>query len=70
MPYPFVQKTMTASAIEADLTANCPNFDRWEIADYGSDYLLKTPDGTENLLHGDAFWVYVTADGTWNVNYY
>jgi len=70
VPYPFVQKTMTASAIETILAANCPNFDRWEIADYGSDYLLNIPTGTENLLHGDAFWVYVTADGTWHVNYY
>jgi hypothetical protein len=70
VPYPFVQKTMTTSAIEAVLSANCPNFDRWEIADYASDYLLKTPNGTENLVHGAAFWVYVTADGIWQVNQY
>ncbi len=70
VPYPFAQRTMSASTVEAYLTANCPNFDRWEIADYSSDYLLKTPSGTENLLHGDAFWVYVTADGTWNVSNY
>jgi hypothetical protein len=67
VPYAFAARSMSASAIESDLVANCAFFDSWEIFDSAADYRLKTPSGTEPITHGDAFWVHVTADCNWNI---
>jgi hypothetical protein len=70
IPYSFATKSMTASAVESHLTANCPGFDSWEIFSSTASYRLKTPTGTESLTHGDAFWVHVNVDTTWTVTNY
>jgi len=70
VPYPFAQRTMTTGEIESHLTVNCPNYDSMMIADYGAPYRLKVPTGTENLMHGGALWVKVTADTSWMVMNY
>jgi len=70
VPYPFVQRSMTAADIESHLMANCPNFDGWEVFDSSQDYRLNTPTGSEPLFHGDGFWIKVTADTTWTITNY
>jgi C1A family cysteine protease len=67
VPYAFATRSMSASAVESQLTANCAGFDSWEIFDQTAAYRLKTPTGSEPLAHGDAFWVHVTVDCTWTV---
>jgi hypothetical protein len=67
VPYPYAVRSMSASAVATDLVANCAGFDSWEIFDYTEAYRLKIPTGSELLAHGDAIWVHVTADCTWNV---
>jgi hypothetical protein len=67
VPYAFAARSMSASAVESQLTANCAGFDSWEIFDQTAAYRLKIPTGSEPLAHGDAFWVHVSVDCTWNV---
>ena len=67
VPYPFAEKSKTATEVETHLAVNCPNFDAWEIFDAGADYRMRTPVGSEPLMHGDAFWVHVSADTTWSI---
>ena len=68
--YPFAQRSKTAAEVETHLLTDCPDFDAWEVFDVGADYRLKTPVGSEPLMHGDAIWVHVTADTTWTVTNY
>jgi len=70
VPYPLAQRTMTIADLEAHLLSNCPNYDSIMIADYTEPYRLKTPIGTENLMHGSAIWVKVTSDTSWLVMNY
>jgi hypothetical protein len=65
--YPFAQRFMTSATIQADLTANCPNFVEMMIADHTQPYHIDTPSGTENIFQNQAFWVLVSADTTWTV---
>jgi hypothetical protein len=67
VPYAFAARSMSSSAVETELTLNCAGFDSWEIFDHTADYRLKNPIGSESISHGDAFWVHVSFDCTWNV---
>ncbi len=70
VPYPYAIRQKTATQVETDLITDCPNFESWQTFDSGADYRLITPNGSENLIHGSAFWVKVTSDTTWTVMNY
>lgn len=67
--YPFAARSMTTADIITHLTANCPNYDAMMIEDLSTPapYHIKTPAGTETVLHNMGFWVHVTGDTTWTV---
>jgi hypothetical protein len=70
VPYPFAQRFLSTSTIDAHLTANCPNYGSMLIADYTQPYHLKVPTGAENIFHNQGFFVYVTSDTVWTVTNY
>jgi len=70
VPYPFAVQSMTASAIDAHLTANCPNYDDMRIFDTADAYRVITPTGAETITLGSGLWVHVTADSTWTATNY
>jgi hypothetical protein len=68
--YPFAERFMSTGAIMAEFQINCPFSAGMLIEDLTNPYHIKTPDGTENIFHNQAFWVRVTADTTWTISNY
>jgi hypothetical protein len=68
--YPFATRSMNTAAIQSHLTTYCPGYGGMLIEDVNMPYHLKTPAGTENILHNQGFFLYVSGDTTWTVTNY
>jgi hypothetical protein len=72
VPYPYAERLKTTAEIEVDLVANCPGYvpGSLSIFDYSQPYGIDAPDGTEQILSEEGFWIQVTTDTNWFVSNY